>query len=1585
MESSYLSGVTVLFGSNPQDECPAGWEVVELSTGGRKANLNKGGTGAFLAVQRVRFDIIDSPPAITNLVVVLPGRGEVLPPGYRICSENLNRGKYGDEVVLGFEEGPRVSVCGSPCKSVVLDRYPCEDCKGFPFPQDQLPMFSFPQGLQLVHRPDIQLGDRSMRSPPPKPEWLPLVWTNVDGKHNYSACLMLYEALPLDAVIDLGIHAMGRIRRQKVPRKEGSKNRLVGELLGEPFEDEALEASEEGGDESSVGTTGSSKVIPPIKRCPSSSDSIARDATLAAELESRLAGGTVFAPKALCIMSIHPVYASLKELLTHLFYLSQHEQGQSKSKSTAAAQSTPIIQMLKMIVGCMAMPCPGGRSISLLLPSLDQLPAVRVNLTAPHPCWFPLMDDEVFLAPFNCLSLQNVIAVFGLMVQEAKVLFLGSDVQMLTQVMEALRSLLFPLQWQSLYVPRLPMTLRGCLDAPGGYLIGMAVEREDLLLGTQAALRLHNLDSYGITSVNLDTDEVLMPSGLPYSKAFAAEARKGSTGGLPPRGGGGNDLLPLPAAIATPLKAQLAAAGVALLADLPDEDGAAPPPPQSFRATSPKRSGASITAFLNKDFLTPMSKTRGIKKSFKSSFMSGGSSSNHSTASNTVSSTEPSQSLPRTSGSSQVDPAIAIRDAFLGAMAAMFGHVGQHCLTVREDGKLLDLMKSPMAELFQTEQFLQDFPAAWRTYMKSVSSTQMFWAMVQSRFENSASNYQLVFFEECVKVWGERQARRSKAQEREVAGEDSSRAPELLVSLEVKKLFRQPQSRVRRQATSAFGEDDSLSGPDSAKQGSKPGSPTQEDSDTASASSDAPARHEMKQLEDELLLLDSSQPPLEVKLFDVECDADEGAASTVAGMEGLGLEATDAVVERGVTGWPDDLQGLGSEVVLPDLVAKLCQYAKLRSHESAGFDVTRLSQDLHVERMLGRRSFIQGKESIIDEALGAYSSACALWLLSLPSIVDTGEAAVTATLLGLGIVRHLQSISAPIDESMWRTLLVSCGRIGGDLMQRVAAALFAAMRDMRITANAVTYGLYTKALSEPDRKKGLASLGEAYDYIVEQGLLWIDEAIGKSSHNEHHPLKLGSIHSSGANEAEQPPSKEDAAAEALDLGDVRSRVKRRWSAAGMYVMDRVREERIAGEGRKRKRVVGMWSELHCPCSHVLLDEEIMACWKDFSSTELKVSCPKCDARLSPELHYQYAYDERACSSSDDDKSCRQSGNSSPAFSPLSPLSPSPKAESFGSQVKERAPSLTFSPSPKVSASFPDDMSSSYPEHGCVVYLSPMVLRKEMERLVINQGEDCLTVDWVKRHERHLFWNLVWLVARLGLPLPLKRSKEDDEDVVVCGWSKAVAMHKCGEASSDGLMRCWTPAVTRLLSPPLPLDVLFPAITRSETRLISMVLARLSARGAQGVKDSLLVLRSEIVGEAVGVLAREGVYRVLLRIASAYRMPAGIETTLSHVQLRKQHQVKPCPAQPNPTQPSFQPHLHAACMCLLLLTLLVWYCLYCIHPPSTPPCPEPYQPIASPHLRRSFLRACWPSLMRKRVTMPRGMANCRPLKGTEGAA
>lgn len=51
----------------------------------------------------------------------------------------------------------------------------------------------------------------------------------------------------------------------------------------------------------------------------------------------------------------------------------------------------------------------------------------------------------------------------------------------------------------------------------------------------------------------------------------------------------------------------------------------------------------------------------------------------------------------------------------------------------------------------------------------------------------------------------------------------------------------------------------------------------------------------------------------------------------------------------------------------------------------------------------------------------------------------------------------------------------------------------------------------------------------------------------------------------------------------------------------------------------------------------------------------------------------------------------------------------------------------------------------------VPYLSPLVLWKELESLLVNEGDQALSSPSVVDHHPIVFWNLVWYFRRLELP------------------------------------------------------------------------------------------------------------------------------------------------------------------------------------------------------------------------------------------
>ena len=101
---------------------------------------------------------------------------------------------------------------------------------------------------------------------------------------------------------------------------------------------------------------------------------------------------------------------------------------------------------------------------------------------------------------FTCLSVSNVMVVFGCLLQETRVALVSRHYALLCPVAEGLLSLLFPFHWQGMYLPVLPYSMFEMLDAPVPYLVGL---HSRYLTDIPQERRPE-----GVVFVDLDKDEV---------------------------------------------------------------------------------------------------------------------------------------------------------------------------------------------------------------------------------------------------------------------------------------------------------------------------------------------------------------------------------------------------------------------------------------------------------------------------------------------------------------------------------------------------------------------------------------------------------------------------------------------------------------------------------------------------------------------------------------------------------------------------------------------------------------------------------------------------------------------------------------------------------------------------------------------------------------------------------------------------------------------------------------------------------------------------------------------------------------------
>lgn len=126
-----------------------------------------------------------------------------------------------------------------------------------------------------------------------------------------------------------------------------------------------------------------------------------------------------------------------------------------------------------------------------------------IKFELPPKCFFPPMDLD-FSGPMRCLSLDHLLAIFCLLLQETKIIFTCASNALLTDVMETFRALLFPLTWSSCFVTRLPDLLSGLLQAPGGFMIGLHMTTSQVVGATSDTKKM----SQGNIFSKYGTDQV---------------------------------------------------------------------------------------------------------------------------------------------------------------------------------------------------------------------------------------------------------------------------------------------------------------------------------------------------------------------------------------------------------------------------------------------------------------------------------------------------------------------------------------------------------------------------------------------------------------------------------------------------------------------------------------------------------------------------------------------------------------------------------------------------------------------------------------------------------------------------------------------------------------------------------------------------------------------------------------------------------------------------------------------------------------------------------------------------------------------
>ncbi|GMR61628.1 hypothetical protein PMAYCL1PPCAC_31823 [Pristionchus mayeri] len=106
-----------------------------------------------------------------------------------------------------------------------------------------------------------------------------------------------------------------------------------------------------------------------------------------------------------------------------------------------------------------------GQSLDVEIPDLTRLPTLK--------------DDKYMLEFYNAVTPRQMMSIYASLLRERRIIFVGSKLGQLSSCVYAAATLLYPMAWQSLFIPVLPSSLLDMIMAPMPFIIGVPKQIND--------------------------------------------------------------------------------------------------------------------------------------------------------------------------------------------------------------------------------------------------------------------------------------------------------------------------------------------------------------------------------------------------------------------------------------------------------------------------------------------------------------------------------------------------------------------------------------------------------------------------------------------------------------------------------------------------------------------------------------------------------------------------------------------------------------------------------------------------------------------------------------------------------------------------------------------------------------------------------------------------------------------------------------------------------------------------------------------------------------------------------------------------
>ncbi|KAK7152076.1 hypothetical protein R3I94_008420 [Phoxinus phoxinus] len=180
-------------------------QIIQTTPSGRPANISSSSSQRiYITYRRASENHSHSTLAVTDICVIIPGKGETPPHAFCKVDKNLNSSMWGSSVYMCYKKS-LAKTNTLAFTAGLLSRYPEEDYDSFPLPES-VPLFCLPMGVSIECWPSHTKYSL--------PVFSTFVLTGASGEKVYGAAIQFYEPYPEERLTEkqrsqLGLQANG--------------------------------------------------------------------------------------------------------------------------------------------------------------------------------------------------------------------------------------------------------------------------------------------------------------------------------------------------------------------------------------------------------------------------------------------------------------------------------------------------------------------------------------------------------------------------------------------------------------------------------------------------------------------------------------------------------------------------------------------------------------------------------------------------------------------------------------------------------------------------------------------------------------------------------------------------------------------------------------------------------------------------------------------------------------------------------------------------------------------------------------------------------------------------------------------------------------------------------------------------------------------------------------------------------------------------------------------------------------------------------------------------------------------------------